>query len=55
MANGEQVAGDEEVAGVRVFVHSAVLPVAPVVVGYPLACRSYDTPLLWLKAACGVM
>ena len=31
MANGEEVAGDEEVAGVRVFGSGAALPVAPVV------------------------
>ena len=47
MANGEEVAGDEEVAGVGVFGSGAVLPVAPIVVSSPLACRGYDTPLPW--------
>ena len=55
MANAEEVAGDEEVAGVRVFESGAAVPVAPVVVSSPLACWGYDTPLPWHKAACEVM
>ena len=51
VANREEVAGDEEVVGVS----GAAWPVAPVVVSSPLACRGYDTPLPWHKAAYRVM
>ena len=54
MANGEEVAGNEEVAGVRVFGSGAALPMAPIVVSSPLACRVYNTPMPWHKAACRV-